>query len=188
MDRRAPAAYVLHDRKAKARALRRETRLEEGPHVTHLSDPQVRASANLDHALPAAPASAPAARGGLDLRRPPSPSPLEVAVAAIGDGYKAHLVWQLFWGARPFCHLMRRIPGITRKALRSRLGEMERAGLVTRRVMGDGLRRAEYSLTPFGETLKPIVGEMYEWGLKNAPPTPTRIAMTVRGPAGSGAA
>jgi DNA-binding HxlR family transcriptional regulator len=110
-----------------------------------------------------------------------------VAVAAIGDGYKAHLVWQLFWGARPFCHLMRRIPGITRKALRSRLGEMERAGLVTRRVMGDGLRRAEYSLTPFGETLKPIVGEMYEWGLKNAPPAPPRIAMSAR-PGGLGAA
>jgi DNA-binding HxlR family transcriptional regulator len=91
-----------------------------------------------------------------------------VALAAIGDEYRAHLVWQLFWGARPFCHLMRRIPGITRKALRSRLGEMERAGLVTRRVMGEGLRRAEYSLTPLGETLKPIVGGMYEWGLRYA--------------------
>jgi DNA-binding HxlR family transcriptional regulator len=115
-----------------------------------------------------------------------------VAVAAIGDGYKAHLVWQLFWGARPFCHLMRRIPGITRKALRSRLGEMERAGLVTRRVVGDGLRRAEYSLTPLGETLKPIVGGMYEWGLHymarpagavrppDGPNAPTRIAMSAR--------
>jgi DNA-binding HxlR family transcriptional regulator len=148
--------------------------------VTDFSDSRVRASANSDHALPVVPAplSAPATRGGLDLRRPASPSPLEVALAAIGDGYKVHLVWQLFWGARPFCRLMRRIPGITRKALRSRLSEMERAGLVTRRVVGDGLRR-EYSLTPLGETLKPIVGEMYEWGLRNkasAPPSARRLA------------
>jgi DNA-binding HxlR family transcriptional regulator len=138
--------------------------------VTDFSDSRVRASANPDLALPAAPApvSAPHAPRAPETRRAAAPSPLEVALAAIGDGYRAHLVWQLFWGARPFCHLMRRIPGITRKALRSRLGEMERAGLVTRRVMGDGLRRAEYSLTPLGETLKPIVGGMYEWGLRYA--------------------
>jgi DNA-binding HxlR family transcriptional regulator len=60
----------------------------------------------------------------------PTPSPLEVALAAIGDGYKAHLVWQLFWGA------------------------------------------------PLGETLKPIVGGMYEWGLRNH--CPDRIAMSAR--------
>ena len=103
-------------------------------------------------------------------------SPLEVALAVIGDGYKARLVWQLFWGARPFGHLLRRIPGITRRALRARLGEMERAGLVTRRVGGDGSRRAEYGLTPLGETLKPIVGEMYEWGLRHT----ARPAMSAR--------
>ena len=148
--------------------------------MTDFSDPRVRASANPDHALPAVPAplSAPPPSRVAALRRPSAPSPLEVALAAIGDGYKAHLVWQLFWGARPFCHLMRRIPGITRKALRSRLGEMERAGLVTRRVMDGGPRRAEYRLTPLGESLKPIVGGMYEWGLRyasrpafNAPPS-----------------
>lgn len=169
--------------------------------MTHFSDSRIRATATLDPALSGSPASAsaPAPRGAFAPPRFPSPSPLEVAVAAIGDGYKAHLVWQLFWGARPFCHLMRRIPGITRKALRSRLGEMERAGLVTRRVVGDGLRRAEYSLTPLGETLKPIVGGMYEWGLHRARPAagaarpedgpnaPTRIAMSAR-PADLGAA
>jgi DNA-binding HxlR family transcriptional regulator len=152
--------------------------------VTDFSDSRVRAAARSDPALPvvSAPRSAPSRQGGPDPRRPASPSPLEVALAAIGDGYKAHLVWQLFWGARPFCRLMRRIPGITRKALRSRLGEMERAGLVTRRVVGEGLRRAEYSLTPLGESLKPIVGGMYEWGLRNSAhvSAPTPIAVRAR--------
>ena len=71
-----------------------------------------------------------------------------------------------------------------RKALRSRLDEMERAGLVTRRLLGDERRREEYSLTLLGETLKPIVGGMYEWGLRNQ--APTRIAMSAR-PAEPGA-
>jgi DNA-binding HxlR family transcriptional regulator len=166
--------------------------------VTDFSDPRVRASANPDRALPEcpAPASAPRPPRGLEPRRPPAPSPLEVALAAVGDGYKAHLVWQLFWGARPFCHLMRRIPGITRKALRSRLGEMERAGLVTRRLMGEGPRRAEYSLTALGESLKPIVGGMYEWGLRYAarpaggaadPNAPERVPVNAR-PGALGAA
>ena len=170
--------------------------------MTHFSDTRVRATATSDLALPAAsaPAYAPPSREAVGPRRPAAPSPLEVALLAVGDGYKAHLVWQLFWGARPFCHLMRRIPGITRKALRSRLGEMERAGLVTRRIVGGGHRRAEYGLTPLGETLKPIVGGMYEWGLRNSarpaggaarpqdgPDAPTRIAMSAR-PADLGAA
>jgi len=64
--------------------------------------------------------------------------------------------------------------GITKKALRRELGDMERQGLVRRLVSADGNRKASYGLTPLGETLKPIVGGMYEWGLQYAVPAPPR--------------
>jgi DNA-binding HxlR family transcriptional regulator len=77
----------------------------------------------------------------------------------------ALVVWHLFWGARPFCVLMRQTPGISKKNLRRVLAGMEELGLVRREVRPGGDRKAEYALTPFGETLKPVVGAMYEWGL-----------------------
>ncbi len=47
---------------------------------------------------------------------------------------------------------------------------MERIGLVVRDVRPGCNRRASYSLSPLGETLRPLVGAMYEWGLLCAGP------------------
>jgi len=108
--------------------------------------------------------------------------PLEVTLDFLGDRQKTLIVWHLFWGARPFCELMRLVDGISKKALRQALAEMERHGLVRREVRRGANRKAEYSLTSLGESLKLIVAAMYEWGLQRqqawprsaAPLTPVR--------------
>lgn len=105
---------------------------------------------------------------------PPRRSPVEVTLEVIGDRWKALVVWHLFWGARPFCELMRQTSGISKKNLRRVLVEMEGLGLVWKEVRSGAERKAEYTLTPFGETLKPVVGAMYEWGLTLV--TPPRAA------------
>jgi DNA-binding HxlR family transcriptional regulator len=92
--------------------------------------------------------------------------PVEAALDVLDGRWKTLIVWRLFWGARPFCELMRGTEGITKKTLRHQLSELERHGLVRRRLRPGGHRRAEYSLTPKGETLKPIVGQLYVWGLR----------------------
>lgn len=92
-------------------------------------------------------------------------TPLDLALEALEGRYRPQIVWGLFWGARPFSELMRHIPEITKKALRRELAEMEKLGLVCRYVRPGSNRRAEYSLSPFGQTLRPLVGAMYEWGL-----------------------
>jgi DNA-binding HxlR family transcriptional regulator len=100
-------------------------------------------------------------------------SPLEATLEVMDDRWKTLIVWRLFWGAKPFCELMRCTRGLTKKTLRHALAEMERHGLVRKEVRFGQGRRAEYALTPYGETLKPIVGAMYEWGLQHAlSPTP----------------
>lgn len=98
--------------------------------------------------------------------------PVEATLEVVGDRWKALVVWHLFWGARPFCELMRQIPGLSKKNLRRVLVGMEQQGLVRKAVRPGGSRRAEYSLTSFGQTLKPIVGAMYEWGLPLVAPPP----------------
>jgi DNA-binding HxlR family transcriptional regulator len=95
-------------------------------------------------------------------------SPLEATLEVMDDRWKTLIVWRLFWGAKPFCELMRCTRGLTKKTLRHALAEMERHGLVRKEVRFGQGRRAEYALTPYGETLKPIVGAMYEWGLQHA--------------------
>ena len=94
--------------------------------------------------------------------------PVQVTLDVIDDRWKPLIVWHLFWGARPFCELMRITEGISKKILRRELADMERHGLIRRQARVGAARRAEYSLTPLGETLKPIVGAMYQWGLHHA--------------------
>jgi DNA-binding HxlR family transcriptional regulator len=144
--------------------------------VTSSSDPFPRAIvASSEGALPPIRSTA-APRLGLAPEAPAeianAPSPLELTLDVLDGRWKPLLVWQLFWGARPFCDLMRRMPGMTKKRLRRELADMERQGLVRRTVSLDGNRKAIYALTPLGETLKPVVGGMYEWGLRFVAPNP----------------
>lgn len=92
--------------------------------------------------------------------------PMDLALSILDDRFKILIVWHLFWGGRPFCELMRQLEGISKKTLRRELAQMERYGLVRKVVRSGSNRRADYVLTPFGETLKPTVGSMYEWGLR----------------------
>ena len=97
--------------------------------MTSFSDPFPRAvEATSEGALPADIATA--------------PSPLEVTLGILDGRTKPLLIWQLFWGARPFCELMRRMPGMTKKRLRRELEEMERQGLVRRTVSPEAARPA----------------------------------------------
>jgi len=105
---------------------------------------------------------------------PHSRTPIELTVEVLRGPFRPLIVWALFWGPRPFSELMRHVPNVTKKTLRRELAEMERIGLVLREVRPDSNRRASYSLSPFGETLRPVVGAMYEWGLLCAGPCRSR--------------
>ena len=113
--------------------------------------------------LPPLPARRPGPPEGAAACSPPCPV---AAALEVLDRWKALIVWNLFWGGRPFCDLMRSTQGISKKTLRWELAEMEKLGLLRKNVRPGTNRKAEYSLTLFGESLKPIVAAMYEWGLQ----------------------
>jgi DNA-binding HxlR family transcriptional regulator len=109
--------------------------------------------------------------------QPPEPrpavrarTPIELTVEVLRGPFRPLIVWGLFWGARPFSELMRHVPDLTKRTLRRELVEMERIGLVVRDVRPDSNRKAFYALSPLGETLRPVIGAMYEWGLRCAEP------------------
>lgn len=66
---------------------------------------------------------------------------------------------------RRFNALMRRLEGITHKALTQALRRLERNGLIARRVMATSPVAVEYSITDLGRTLQVPFGAVYDWAI-----------------------
>ena len=65
-----------------------------------------------------------------------------------------------------FNELKRRIQGISATSLAERLNEMEKQGVVARRVYPESPPRVEYALTAKGQELKEILGQLGEWAIR----------------------
>lgn len=96
---------------------------------------------------------------------PPRRSPMETALDLLESRRRPLLVWHLFWGPRAFGELLRLSVGMTKRVLRQELQALEACGLLCKDQRTRDGRRADYRLTPFGETLKPVLGSLYAWGL-----------------------
>jgi DNA-binding HxlR family transcriptional regulator len=65
--------------------------------------------------------------------------------------------------ATRFTRLQQRIGGVSQKMLTKTLRQLERDGLVTRRVYAEVPPRVDYHLTPLGETLGKALCGVWEW-------------------------
>src|SRR6267143_123090 len=93
--------------------------------------------------------------------------PVETTLSVIGGKWKPVILWHLHDGVRRFLELQRLIPGVTRKMLAQHLRELERQGVVARKAYGQLPPKVEYSLTRYGETLRPLLRAMCDWGKKH---------------------
>ena len=64
-----------------------------------------------------------------------------------------------------FGELKKSLTGISQKVLTANLRDMEANGLLTRKAYAEVPPRVEYTLTQTGESLKPILGAMFDWGM-----------------------
>jgi len=92
---------------------------------------------------------------------------VETTLKVIGGRWKVLIIRELMAGTRRFGELQRSLTGITQKLLTQQLREMEEDGLIHRKVYPQIPPKVEYSLTPLGETLTPILYAMHEWAVKN---------------------
>jgi len=93
--------------------------------------------------------------------------PVKLTASIIGGKWKPTLLFHLEGQTRRFCELQRLIPGLTKKMLTQHLRELERDGIVHRKVYAEVPPRVEYSLTRHGESLKPILKLMSAWGTRH---------------------
>ena len=85
-------------------------------------------------------------------------------VQLIGNKWKLLIIRNLLAGNQRFTDFVKTIPGISKKVLTDNLRALEDDGLIDREVFAEVPPRVEYSLTPLGETLRPILDAMFDWG------------------------
>ena len=91
--------------------------------------------------------------------------PVATTVQLIGSKWKLLILRNLL--ARPwrFNELKKNLEGISQKVLTDSLRSLEEDGIVTRTVYPEVPPRVEYSLSELGESMRPIISAMEQWGL-----------------------
>jgi DNA-binding HxlR family transcriptional regulator len=90
--------------------------------------------------------------------------PTQATIAVIGGRWKIIILWHLYGGKLRFSELRRKMPRISQKMLTEQLRELAGHGLVTRTVYAEVPPRVEYAATPLGESLRPVITAISDWG------------------------
>ena len=94
----------------------------------------------------------------------PEKCPVRAALSVIGGKWKPVITHYLLQGTKRFGELRKLMPDATQKMLTQQLREMERDGVVARKIYHEVPPKVEYSLTKYGQTLRPVMAELCEWG------------------------
>ena len=92
--------------------------------------------------------------------------PVATTVQIIGSKWKLLILRNLMQRPWRFNELKKNLEGISQKVLTDSLRSMEADGIIDRTVYAEVPPRVEYSLSEIGETLRPVINAMAEWGDK----------------------
>ena len=105
--------------------------------------------------------------GGIDmLKKEELPAcPVATTVQMVGSKWKLLILRNLL--ARPwrFNELRKNLEGISQKVLTDSLRSMEEDSIITRTVYPEVPPRVDYSLSELGESMRPIIKAMEQWGI-----------------------
>lgn len=90
--------------------------------------------------------------------------PVATTVQLIGSKWKLLIIQNLLERPWRFKELQKSLEGISQKVLTDSLRSMEADGIVLRTVYPEVPPKVEYSLSPLGESLRPILDYMGQWG------------------------
>ncbi len=94
--------------------------------------------------------------------------PVTATTTLIGGKWHPVVILQLFKNdGLGFNALQDEIAGVSNKVLSETLEDLEEKALINREIVNEKPVRVEYSLTPFGASLEPVIGAMAVWGSEN---------------------
>ena len=90
--------------------------------------------------------------------------PVATTVQLIGSKWKLLIMRNLLERPWRFNELKKNLIGISQKVLTDSLRSMEEDGIITRTVYPEVPPHVEYALSDLGESMRPILTAMQEWG------------------------
>ncbi|WP_333864010.1 winged helix-turn-helix transcriptional regulator [Sphingobacterium sp.] len=93
------------------------------------------------------------------------PCTLSLTMDLVGGKWKAVILYHLKDGAKRYSELRKEMPSVTEMTLSLQLKQLEKDGLVSRKVQGKKPPiKVEYNLTDYGSTLVPVLEAITQWG------------------------
>ncbi|RGD89938.1 winged helix-turn-helix transcriptional regulator [Acinetobacter sp. SWAC57] len=90
---------------------------------------------------------------------------VEAAIGILDGKWKSIILWHLLTeDTLRFGEIRKRIPNVTQRMLTNQLRELEEDGMLHREVYPQVPPKVEYSLTPLGRSLRPILLALKAWG------------------------
>jgi len=86
------------------------------------------------------------------------------SLTVIGGRWKPAILCRLLYGPMRYGELRKSIEGISERMLVAQLRELEKDQLVQRLVYAEVPPRVEYRLTQHGESMRPMLKAMSDWG------------------------
>ncbi len=91
--------------------------------------------------------------------------PVETTLNIISGKWKGIILFRLLGGKKRFGELKKLMPAITFRTLTLQLRQLEEDGIVERTVYAEVPPRVDYALTELGESMRPIIQAMFDWGI-----------------------
>ncbi len=95
--------------------------------------------------------------------------PAREILASVANKWTVLVLSVLTQDTTRFNELRRRVQGVTQKALTQTLRDLERQGLVSRKIYAEVPPRVEYSLTALGHSLVKVLDDIKAWTETHAP-------------------
>lgn len=93
--------------------------------------------------------------------------PIETTFKIIGKKWAVLIIREVFRGTTQFNRFLENIEGITPKVLTERLRELQKLGIVRRRIVSEYPIRVEYEMTDLGRELEPVLLAAASFSMRN---------------------
>jgi DNA-binding HxlR family transcriptional regulator len=95
--------------------------------------------------------------------------PIEATFRIIGKKWTVLIIREMLRGTMQFNRFLENIEGITPKVLTERLRELQKFGIVSRRIVSEYPIRVEYEMTDLGREFEPVLLAAASFSMRNMP-------------------
>jgi DNA-binding HxlR family transcriptional regulator len=98
----------------------------------------------------------------------PGNCPVGFTMNIIGGKWKPSIIYMIRTDRNRYSLLLKNITEISKQTLTNQLRELESDGIIERKIFAEIPPKVEYTITPYGSTLLPIIDSMSKWARENS--------------------